>query len=75
MEDETGYDYAEKAERGGQNDRAGEVRKASVGSLDPVADPVERSMVVEHARDHTEDSSSGIVVAVDVVDVVGVVSS
>ena len=54
---------AKRTDPGGQNDLAEEVRKASLESLDPV----EKGLVVDHTRDHTEDSSSGIVVVVDVV--------
>jgi hypothetical protein len=67
VEEETGHCFAGSSELEGRNNRAGEVRKAFLESLDPE----ESHPVVDHSHDCIGDNSSGTVVVVDVGGVVG----
>lgn len=66
-EEETDHGWEESSDLEGQNNLLGVVvRRAFLESLDLE----EMRLVVDHSRDHIEDSSFEIVVAVDVEDVV-----
>ena len=56
------HGFEESSGRAVRNIRAEEVRKAYLESRDPG----EKHLVADHSRDRIEDSSSGIVVVVDV---------